>query len=75
MKNYLKVRRISQSRDGHLHYTNPKKCSITVMVSNVNLLKYHYCSDSDVIMCTLVKYYSFDGSFIRPYAHILVRLF
>ena len=43
------------------------------MVSNVNLIKYNYDSDSDILTYTLVKYYSFGGSAIRLYAHTSVR--
>ena len=44
-----------------------------VMVSNINLVKGHDCSDSDVIMYASIKYYSFGGSVILPYAQKLVR--
>ena len=43
-----------------------------VIVSNVNLVKYHNCSDSDVLAYVLVTDYSFRGSTILLYAHILV---
>ena len=52
-----------------------KMWSIIVMVSNVNLVKFHDCSDSNVLTYALVKYYSFGGSIIRPYAHTFVRLY
>ena len=47
-----------------------KRRSIIVMASNVNLVKGHDCSDSDVLTYVLVKDYSFGGSFIFLYAHI-----
>ena len=43
------------------------------MVSNENLVKYHDCIDSEVLMYDLVKYYSFGGSFNYMYNHKLVR--
>ena len=43
------------------------------MVSNVNVVKDFDCSDSDVITYALVKYYSYDVSFIHMYVHTLVR--
>ena len=39
---------------------------------NVNLIKYHVYSDSDVLSYALVKDYSFSGSGIRPYIHTFV---
>ena len=39
------------------------------MVSNINLVKYHYCSEYELIMYALVKYYVFGDTVIRPYSH------
>ena len=46
-----------------------------VVVSNINLVKYRNFSDADVLTYPLVKYYSFRGSVIRPYAHRLVHFY
>ena len=42
------------------------------MVSNVNLVKYHGCNDSDALTYTSVKDYSFGDSDLRPYIHTVV---
>ena len=52
-----------------------KRWSIIVMVSNINLVKGHDCSYSDVLTFDLVKDYSIGGSVIRPYTHMLVRMY
>ena len=52
-----------------------KRWSIIVMVSNINLVKGHDCSNSVVITYASVKYYSYDGSVILLYAQKLVRLY
>ena len=43
------------------------------MVSNVNLVKYHAFSDSDILPNTLVKYYSFGGADVCLYVHVCIR--
>ena len=43
------------------------------MVSNINLVKGHDFSDSDILTYASVKDYIFGGSFIRMYVHTLVR--
>ena len=45
------------------------------MVINVNMVKGHDCSESDVLTYTLVKDYIFGGSVIYLYDHTLVRLY
>ena len=55
--------------ESHPYYVGRYK----VMVSNVNLVKDRNCSDSDVLTCVLVKYYSLCVSSIHPYAHTPVR--
>ena len=52
-----------------------KRWSIIVMVSNINLVKGHNCSYSDVLTYDLVKDYSIGGSVIRLYTHTLVRMY
>ena len=44
-----------------------------VMANDVKLVKDHGCSDSEVLLYALVKYYIFSGSGIRPYIHMFVR--
>ena len=45
------------------------------MVSNINLVKDHNCSDSDILTYVSVKGSSFHGSDIHPYAHTLILLY
>ena len=52
-----------------------KRWSIILMVSNINLVKGHDCSDSDILTYASVKDYSVGGSIIRPYAHRLLRVY
>ena len=47
--------------------------SYKVVSGYVNLVKDSDCSDFDVLTYASVKYYSFCGSVIHPYAHTLVR--
>ena len=65
----------SSSRADHSPDPEPKKWPITVIVSNINLVKDHGLSDYDVLTYALVKYYSFGGSVIRLYAHTLIHLY
>ena len=44
-----------------------------VMASNVNLVKDHGCSDSDVHPYAMVEDYSVCGIDIHPYVHTFVR--
>ena len=67
------VSRNSHSQASHLQEPNPKKWSITVTVSNVNIVKDRDFDDSDVLIYALVKNYSFGGSVIYPYAHTPIR--
>ena len=53
----------------HPYYVSRYK----IMVSNVILVKYHGCSDSEIHVYASVKYYSFSGSDVRPYVHTFVR--
>ena len=46
-----------------------------VMVSNINLVKDHGCSDTEVLPCALVKYYSLGGSGVRPNIHTFIPLY
>ena len=50
-------------------------CRYKVMVININLVKYHSCSESDVLPYALVKDYSFGGSDVRSYIHMSVRMY
>ena len=44
-----------------------------VMVSNINLVKDHGCSDSDVHPYAMVEDYSVCGLDVHPYVHTFVR--
>ena len=69
MVDILALDRVLTMSVAHPYYVSRYK----VMVSNINLVNYRNCSDSDVLTYVLVKEYGFCDSTIYMYAHTLIH--